>query len=94
VPEPVATVRRHVVVTGRVQGVSYRVACARQAAVAGVTGWVRNRADGSVEAVFEGEAAAVERMVEWCRQGPPRARVVQVQVVEQSPAGHPDFEIR
>ena len=78
-------VRRHVFVSGRVQGVFFRDACSRQAHQLGVTGWVRNRPDGRVEAVFEGDADAVERMVDWCRRGPPRAVVTSVEITDESP---------
>jgi acylphosphatase len=59
-----------------------------------VAGWIRNRADGRVEAVFEGEPAAVEAMVAWCRTGPPRAEVNHVEVVTEPPAGEPRFVVR
>jgi len=62
-------VRRRAVVSGRVQGVFFRDSCRRQALAEGVDGWVRNRRDGGVEACFEGEADAVERMVEWAVAG-------------------------
>ena len=67
--------RVQVVITGRVQGVGYRASCQRQAASLGLTGWVRNRWDGAVEALFEGEAGAVDAMLDWCREGPPMAYV-------------------
>jgi acylphosphatase len=56
-----------------------------------VTGWVRNCRDGRVEAVFEGEAAAVERMIDWCRHGPPRAVVTSVDISDESPQDDPYF---
>ena len=74
------TVRVRVVVHGRVQGVWFRDSCREHARREGVGGFVRNRADGTVEAELEGPAAAVERVVQWCRQGPPRARVDAVDV--------------
>jgi acylphosphatase len=86
-------IRRHVYVSGQVQGVFFRDTCARQAHQLGVTGWVRNRRDGLVEAVFEGETDAVERMVEWCRHGPPRAIVTGVHVDDESPEDDPYFRI-
>ena len=67
-------------VSGRVQGVWYRSWTVERAALYGLSGWVRNRADGTVEAVFAGHAAAVDAMVEECRQGPPAARVSGVTV--------------
>jgi len=77
-------VRRRVVVSGRVQGVWFRDSCRSEAVTRGVAGWVRNRADGAVEAVFEGEPRAVAAMVDWCRHGPPRARVDGVEVTEEA----------
>jgi len=72
--------RVQVVITGRVQGVGYRASCQREAAARGLTGWVRNRWDGAVEALIEGEAAAVDAMVDWCREGPPMAYVSGVEI--------------
>ncbi len=72
--------RARVVVTGRVQGVAFRAATADEAARLGVRGWVRNLPDGRVEAVVEGECAQVERLVAWCRRGPPLARVDELTV--------------
>ena len=68
----------HVSVAGRVQGVGFRDALRSQALRHGVRGWVRNRRDGSVEAVFQGEDAAVEALLAWTRKGPPAARVVEL----------------
>jgi acylphosphatase len=86
-------VRRHVTVSGRVQGVYFRDGCAREARRRGVQGWVRNRSDGRVEAVFEGAVADVDAMVEWCRSGPRRARVVSVAVLEELPVGETSFAV-
>jgi acylphosphatase len=86
-------VRRRVLVDGRVQGVFFRDSCRRNAVAAGVGGYVRNRADGRVEACFEGEPDAVERMVEWCRQGPRGAYVTNTQVVEEEPQGERGFAV-
>ena len=72
--------RVQVVITGRVQGVGYRASCQRQAAALGLTGWVQNRWDGAVEALFEGETAAVDAMIDWCREGPPMAYVSGVEI--------------
>lgn len=80
------TVRRRVVVHGRVQGVFFRDSCRAEAARLGVRGWVRNLRDGGVEAVFEGPAGAVEAAVAWCRHGPPRAVVDSVDVVDEDEA--------
>jgi acylphosphatase len=85
--------RRRVVVSGRVQGVFFRDSCQRAAADAGVSGWVRNRRDGAVEAVFEGEPDAVEAMVSWCRLGPSHARVDQVEVTTEEPQGERGFRV-
>jgi acylphosphatase len=86
--------RRRVVVQGHVQGVFFRETLRRRAAPASVAGWVRNRADGAVEAVLEGERDAVERLVEFCREGPRGARVDWVDVVAEEPEGLAGFEIR
>jgi acylphosphatase len=82
------------VVSGRVQGVFFRDTARRRAESAGVAGWVRNTPDGAVEAVFEGDPAAVEQMVEFCRRGPSRAEVTGIEVVEEEPEGLSGFEIR
>jgi acylphosphatase len=74
-------------VTGRVQGVSYRAATASEARRLGVVGWVRNRADGSVELEAEGPDDRVAALLAWCAQGPPAARVAAVAVEERSPTG-------
>ena len=78
--------RVRVIVEGRVQGVFFRAETKRHAEELGVSGWVRNLADGRVEAVFEGEAAAVERAVEWAGRGPERASVTGMERFEQEPA--------
>jgi len=85
--------RVHVVVTGRVQGVFFRDSCRDRARTERVGGWIRNRDDGAVEAEFEGPPAAVERVVEWCRSGPPRARVDSVGVTEIPTIGDQRFRI-
>ena len=87
-------VRAHVWVSGRVQGVWYRQSCSVEARSAGVSGWVRNCADGRVEAVFEGPGEVVDRMVSWCRVGPPRAAVERVDVVREAPEGLSGFSVR
>jgi acylphosphatase len=84
---------RRVTVSGEVQGVFFRDTCARRARAEDVVGWVRNRADGRVEAWFQGDAQAVENMVTWCRQGPPRAEVADVAVVDVEPASLSAFRI-
>lgn len=80
-----ATVRRRVLVSGRVQGVFFRESCRRQALAAGLTGFIRNLPDGRVEGVFEGPAAAVEELVAWCRRGPRLADVRAVDVTAEPP---------
>ncbi|HXG75330.1 MAG TPA: acylphosphatase [Gaiellaceae bacterium] len=87
-------IRRRVVVHGRVQGVYFRDGVRRHALAAGVSGWVRNRPDGAVEAVLEGDAAGVERVLAFCREGPRGARVERVEVVEEAPEGLTGFAIR
>jgi acylphosphatase len=67
--------------------VFFRASCRRRAADLGLAGWVRNRADGAVEAVFEGEPGAVAAMLDWCREGPPDASVEAVDVSEEPPVG-------
>ena len=86
--------RRRVVVTGRVQGVFFRDSVSSRAVGLGVKGWVRNRRDGAVEAVFEGEYEAVARMLDFVRRGPARAEVEHVEVFEESSEGLADFRIR
>lgn len=86
--------RKRVIVSGAVQGVFFRDACRTTAASRGVTGWVRNLPDRTVEAVFEGEPEAVDRLVDWAGQGPPAAHVEGVRVYEERPYGHTDFEVR
>jgi acylphosphatase len=87
-------IRRRVVVHGFVQGVFFRDTLRRRAASLGVSGWARNTRDGTVEAVFEGEPDAVERMVALSREGPSGARVDRVEVVEEPPEGLGGFSIR
>ena len=91
---PEEAFRRHVWVAGRVQNVWFRDSCAREADRLGVSGWVRNNADGRVEAVFEGELEAVNAMVSWCEEGPPRARVTDVVVRDEMLLGEAGFSIR
>jgi len=94
VREPMSPVRRvHVIVTGRVQGVWYRGAMQHEAERLGVAGWVRNVADGNVEAAIEGPAQAVDELVAWCRVGPPGARVQNVRCAEEPPQGIQGFRI-
>lgn len=69
----------HLIVRGRVQGVCFRVSCQDQARRLGLSGWVRNLSDGSVELEAQGQAAALEALRDWCRRGPPAARVAGVE---------------
>ena len=87
-------VRRRVVVHGRVQGVFFRDSCRREARRLGVAGFVRNVADGTVEAVFEGEPDAVSTMLDWAHAGPDQAQVSRVEVVVEEPTGLTDFAVR
>jgi acylphosphatase len=87
-------IRRRVLVSGRVQGVAFRAAARAQAHAGGVTGWVRNLADGRVEAVFEGDPAAVAALVAWCHGGPSLAHVDRVDLLDEAPEGLPDFRVR
>lgn len=87
-------IRRNVVAHGRVQGVFFRDTTRRRAEALGVAGWVTNRGDGAVEAVFEGEPDAVESMIEFCRRGPGRAEVERLEVSEHAPEGLAGFQIR
>jgi acylphosphatase len=87
-------IRRRVVAHGRVQGVFFRDTCRRQAWVHRVSGWVTNRGDGAVEAIFEGDAAAVQAMVDWARRGPARAHVIKLEIIEEEPRGELGFSVR
>ena len=87
-------IRRRVIVSGDVQGVYFRDTCRREALGAGVTGWVRNLPDGTVEAAFEGDAGQVGRLVAWAGRGPRQAVVDRVQEIEEEPEGLTGFEIR
>jgi acylphosphatase len=87
-------IRKHVIVSGEVQGVFFRDTCRRMAGQQGVAGWVRNLPDGRVEAVFEGDPGSVERMVRWTRRGPAHANVREVDVADEPVEGLPAFEIR
>jgi acylphosphatase len=85
--------RVRVLVSGRVQGVFFRASCAERAAALGLSGWIRNVANGDVEAVFEGTDTAVEQIVRWCREGPPLARVDRIDVVDGSPTNESGFRV-
>lgn len=86
--------RARVRVSGRVQGVWFRVETREMARSLGLSGWVRNLSDGSVEAVFQGKERAVNEAVEWCRHGPPGARVESVEANWEEPLREDGFEVR
>jgi acylphosphatase len=73
---------KHLLISGRVQGVGFRYSMAEEAERLGATGWVRNRRDGTVEAAIDGPPAAVEALLAWARRGPPSARVTDVAIAE------------
>jgi acylphosphatase len=87
-------IRRRVVVHGLVQGVYFRETVRRGAETRGVRGWVRNNRDGTVEAVFEGDEAAIAALLSLCREGPRGARVDRVDVVEEEPERIAEFVVR
>ena len=84
----------HVTITGRVQGVWYRGWTVKEATALGLTGWVRNRRDGSVEAVFSGEESRISTMIARCRKGPPLARVDNLAVEDNVAETFTGFEKR
>lgn len=86
-------VRRRVIVRGRVQGVFFRDTTRRMAQSRGVSGWVRNNPDGTLEAAFEGEPEAVEAMVQFAREGPRGAVVERTDVVDEEPEGAAGFRV-
>jgi acylphosphatase len=88
------SVRKRVIVRGNVQGVFFRDTTRRKASSRGVAGWVCNRPDGAVEAVFEGEPEAVNSLVRFAQEGPRGADVTDVEVAEEEPEGLAGFEIR
>lgn len=83
-------VRAHVVISGRVQGVFFRAETMKAAERIGVSGWVRNQPDGTVEAVFEGSSLAVDQALDWCWKGSPMSQVADVAVEWETPSG--DFK--
>lgn len=85
----------HVIVSGKVHGVWFRANTKNKAEQLGVTGWVKNMLDGTVEACFEGDDCQVQEMIKWCHHGPPRAEVEKVEVKKQGLThGFDDFCIR
>ncbi|HIZ34800.1 MAG TPA: acylphosphatase [Candidatus Ruania gallistercoris] len=91
--QPAPVTARRVVVSGVVQGVGFRAATVRRAREAGVAGWVRNRADGRVDAWAEGSGDAVTALVDWLGEGPRHAAVAECEVTEEQPQGYRSFEI-
>lgn len=87
-------VRRHLWVSGRVQGVWFRGSCAEQARELAVSGWARNLSDGRVEVVAEGEPEAVQKLVDWCHEGPAYARVTRLEERSEPPEGLTGFAVR
>lgn len=85
--------RVRVRIDGRVQGVFFRASCRRFAGDLGVAGWIRNAADGAVEAAFEGDDAAVQQLLDWCGHGPSGAQVRSVEVTEEPPSGARGFRV-
>ena len=86
---------RRLRITGYVQGVGYRYALRQEARKRGATGWVRNRADGSVEALLQGGPQAVEELIAWARSGPPASRVADVRIeMPDSEERYREFELR
>jgi acylphosphatase len=88
------SVRRRIHAHGQVQGVFFRDSVRDEAAARGISGWVRNCADGTVEAVFEGDPDAVDALVAFCRSGPGHARVESVDVVTEEPESLAGFDVR
>jgi acylphosphatase len=86
-------IRAHVWISGKVQGVGYRLSAQSEAVRLGVKGWVKNLPDGRVEAVLEGEKAAVEQMIQWCHSGPTAAVVKDVNVEHETPEELSEFQV-
>jgi len=84
---------KRLLITGLVQGVGYRYAFSDQAQALGLAGWVRNRRDGSVEALVQGDAAALQAIIAWAHRGPPAARVDRVAVTDDATSASPGFVI-
>jgi len=84
------TIRAHLIIEGRVQGVFFRDSTRREAIELGLKGWVKNRFDGSVEVVAEGPREKVETLIAWCHHGPPIARVTRVHEIKEDYTGEFD----
>ena len=87
-------IRRRIIVTGRVQGVSYRASARRAALALGVSGWAQNLPDGSVEVIAEGAEQPVHDLIEYLKSGPSLANVESIAVSDEPPCGESGFEIR
>ena len=85
--------RLHLHITGTVQGVWFRESLRQEAEISGISGWVRNNPDGTVEAVFEGHPEAVDRLTTWCKRGPDRAKVDGLQAIPEEPTGEKGFKL-
>ena len=86
--------RVHLFISGQVQGVFFRAHTATKAQKLGLAGWVRNTADGRVEAVFEGEKEKLAKIIRWCQKGPPVGRVEAIEMVWEKNQGEKRFEVR
>jgi acylphosphatase len=93
-PVPEAIIRRHLIMHGSVQGVFFRDATRRTAEQHGVSGWVTNRPDGTVEAILEGPREAVQAVEQFCRAGPEQAQVERMDATDEDPEGISGFSIR
>lgn len=91
---PRERLRAHVWVSGRVQGVCFRLYAEDEARFRKISGWIRNAPDGRVEGVFEGDRTAVEAMLRWCHRGSPAAEVREVEVAWEPPRGERGFQVR
>jgi acylphosphatase len=87
-------IARHLVIRGRVQGVGFRFHMHAEAMRLGVAGWVRNRSDGTVEALVQGDQGAVDRLIAWARRGPSSSKVTDVDIEERTPVALEDFATR
>lgn len=93
-PDRDRLIRYHILVSGKVQGVGYRMSVLQVAKRLNLNGWVKNLSDGRVEAIFEGNMSDVEQMLGWCRQGNSIAVVQDIAVKQETPEGIQSFEIR